>query len=212
MATEVFLSVGRASTPAQESFVKAVERCLMERDLHPVALGRNEWSSEQPLIAVRNRMQQCAGTAVVAFERIRIESGAERDKRLTDERLPTIWNQIEASIAYSLGHPLLVIAESGLRTEGLLESRYDWMVESVPLEEAALRTAECAGVIDDWKRRVDEYQAGRADSERVGEKRDIGDKTIAELLGELRPAQARALIAGVIAVIGGAFSLGVLLH
>ena len=183
----------------------------MEHDLRPHTLERNEWSSVQPLMAVREQMQQCSGTAVVAFERMRIEAGRDhrghdRDEPLNKESLPTVWNQIEATMAYSLDHPLLVMAERGLRSEGLLESRYDWIVQWLALEEGALRTPECSGVIEDWKRRVTRYRARRSDSEPA--ERDIADKTIAQLLGELRPGQARAVIAAAAALLVGAFSLG----
>jgi hypothetical protein len=38
---------------------------------------------------------------------------------------------------------------------------------------------------------------------------DIAGKTLAEILGQLKPGQLRALIAGCIAVLGAAFTLGV---
>jgi hypothetical protein len=208
MPVDVFLSVGRASTDAQERFIEGVERCLLDQDLHPRTLGRNEWSSVQPLQAVRERMEQCSGAAVVAFERTRIGSGTEDERDISDEVLPTVWNQIEATMAYSLGKPLLVIGEEGLRSEGLLESRYDWFVQWLPLKEEALRTPECMGVIEDWKKRVLREQTSH---EAAPPHKDVGDKTIGELLGELRPGQARALVLGIIGVIAAAFSPGVTL-
>ena len=39
---------------------------------------------------------------------------------LSSIRLPTVWNQIEAAMAHMHEIPLLVIAERGLREEGLL--------------------------------------------------------------------------------------------
>ena len=112
-------------------------------------------------------------------------------------------------MAYSLGKPLLIIGEAGLRDEGLLESRYDWFVQWLPLEVEALQTPECVGIIEDWKKRVlrsneDQTAADPPD-------KNIGEKTIAELFGELRPGQARALVIGSIGVIAAAFSLGVTL-
>src|SRR3984893_8042985 len=59
----------------------------------------------------RNR---CYGAVVLAFERTRIELGVSRpgaksEKVLKDVRLPTVWNQIEAAMAYTSGLPLLVL-------------------------------------------------------------------------------------------------------
>ena len=107
-------------------------------------------------------------------------------------------------MAYSLGKPLLIIGEAGLRDEGLLESRYDWFVQWLPLEVEALGTPECVGIIEDWRRRVLQTEASHDPADK-----NIGEKTIGELFGELRPGQARALVIGSIGLIAAAFSLGV---
>jgi hypothetical protein len=217
MAIDVFLSVGRTTSPEQEQFVKALEGSLLAHELHPVALGRNEWSSEQPLRAIRERMETCSGSVIVAFERTHIREGVDRgrsesDNLLSERGLPTVWNQIEAAMAHTLGHPLLVIVEDGLVSEGLLEARYDWMVQWLPLDPAALETAECRGIIDDWKRRVVATHEQRTPGDEQAPS-DIGDRTIGEIIGELRPGQLRALLIGtatmVTAIAGTAFSVGV---
>jgi len=216
MAIDVFLSAGRTTTPEQEQFVKAVETCLLAHELRPVALGRNEWSSEQPLRAIRKRMERCSGSVIVAFERIQIREGVDRgrpeeENLLQDRSLPTVWNQIEAAMGHTLGLPLLVIVEQGLISEGLLEARYDWMVQWLPLDPAQLGTPECLGIIGDWKRRVVAFDEQREPPEEPAP--DISGKTIGQILGELRPGQSRALVIGVIstltAIAGTAFSLGV---
>ena len=162
MEKRIFLSVGRTSTKEQEDFVKAVEDFLQNHGLIPQTLGRTFFSSMQPLKAVDDLMRQCYGVVIVAFERIQIEAGIEKrgspeEHRLENTALPTVWNQIEAAMAYTLGHPLLVIIESGLRSEGLLERGYDWYVNWVNLSKAALNEREFQGVFSDWKRRVDEF-------------------------------------------------------
>jgi hypothetical protein len=213
---DVFLSVGRTSTPEQEAFVGAVERCLLEHGLEPHTLGRNDWSSAQPLQAIRELMERCSGAAVIAFERVRIGDGVDLagrddDRKINDTGLPTVWNQIEATMAHVLGLPLLVFAERGLRSEGLLESRYDWMVQWVDLDPATLRVNPCLGMVEDWSTRVQKIHESRAGSGPPDglATQDIADKTLAELFGQLKPGQLRALIAGCIAVLGAAFTLGV---
>jgi hypothetical protein len=217
MPVEVFLSVGRTTSPEQEQFVKAVEGCLLAHDVRPVALGRNEWSSEQPLRAIRKRMEACSGSVIIAFERTHITDGTDRGRTesegsLRDRGLPTVWNQIEAAMAHTLGHPLLVIVEKGLISEGLLEAKYDWMVQWLALEPAQLETKECLGIIGDWKRQVLERHEQRRTREEP-QARDLTGKTIGEIVGELRPGQFRALVVGTIgaltAIAGTAFSVGV---
>ena len=117
-------------------------------------------------------------------------------------------------MAYGLGLPLLVIVEEGLRSEGLLEARYDWAVLWLPVDAAALDTPQCMGVIEDWKKRVlakrVEREAAREKSGRAD--KALGEKTIGEIIGELKPGQLRVLVAVVAGslttVTAVAFSLG----
>jgi hypothetical protein len=216
MPVDVFLSVGRTSTPAQEGFVAAVERCLLEQGLQPHTLGRTDWSSAQPLKAIQELMRGCSGAAVIAFERLHIANGldlagSDAEQDISGTGLPTIWNQIEATMAQALGLPLLVFVEQGLRSEGLLESRYDWMVQWVDLDPQTLRTNPCLGMVKDWSKRVLDFHENKPEWRSSDERatQDIADKTLADILGQLKPGQLRALIAGCIAVLGGAFTLGV---
>jgi hypothetical protein len=163
-AIKVFFSVGRTSTPQQEEFVGAIEAYMIDRGLAPQALGRNYWSSKQPLSAIDELMGQCSGAAVVGFERLRILQAVDRrgsgaERILNDCTLPTVWNQIEATMAHVRGLPLLVLVEDGLRTEGLLETTNDWYVKRLPLTPAATAEREFAGIFTDWHARVRAHHA-----------------------------------------------------
>jgi hypothetical protein len=123
MAIDVFVSVGRPGTPEQEQFVAAFETFLRQNQLNPRLVGRNEFSADQPLKFIQRVMGECTGTIVLALERIRVATGTElygesRNQPIVDARIPTVWNQIEAAMAYTLRQPLLVIVEKGLRCEG----------------------------------------------------------------------------------------------
>lgn len=162
MIVDVFLSFGRTSTPEQEAFVSAIEQYLHQNGLTPRAIGRSEFSSLQPLKFIEQVMRQCSGTVVLAFERVHIEQGIERqgsedEAPIRYQKLPTVWNQIEAAMAYVLGHPLLVIVEKGLRNEGLLEFGYDWFVQWVKIDPSIVQSREFIGVFADWKKRVMAY-------------------------------------------------------
>jgi hypothetical protein len=122
----VFMSVGRTSTSQQEAFVSAIEQYLKVQGLTPRALGRTDFSSEQPLKFVAEVMRQCSGTVIIAFERRHVLKavemrGSENPVTMENANLPTVWNQIEAAQAYTLGQPLLVIVERSLHSEGLLQ-------------------------------------------------------------------------------------------
>ena len=103
-------------------------------------------------------------------------------------------------MAQSRGHPLLVIVESGLKSEGLLERGYDWYVQWVEVRPAALNTLEFNGVLASWKQKMIEW--------RKKPRPNPGDLSVAELVGGLKPAQLWSLIVALGGVIAGAFALG----
>ena len=127
MPIDVFVSAGRTSTPEQENFVSAVEQHLRNNGLIPRCLGRNDFSSEQPLKAISKLMNQCCGTVVIGFERTYIQRAIEcrrgkNERAIEQQGLPSVWNQVEAAMAYDREQPLLLVLEEGLKSEGLLES------------------------------------------------------------------------------------------
>jgi hypothetical protein len=161
MPVNVFLSVGRASTPEQEQFISALEKYLSSNGLTPQTVGRTYFKNQQPLKSVTECMADCAGTIILAFERLYIQDGTERrgskqQSPLGNVTLPTVWNQIEAAMAYALGHPLLVLVENGIKSEGLLEHGYDWYVKWIDLQDTAFAQPEFIGVFTDWKRAVED--------------------------------------------------------
>jgi hypothetical protein len=154
-------------------------------------------------------MDRCRGAVVIALERCYFPAGIknrggpkEKETRLTEIRLATPWNQIEAAMAQSRGHPLLVIVENGLSSEGLLERGYDWYVQWVKLETSALNTREFNGVLAGWKQKMLESPKKVRPSP--------ADLSVAELIGSLKPAQLRSVIAALVALVVGAFALGAL--
>ena len=203
----VFVSVGGTATEQQEMFIRAVEDRLRSEGLVPHTVGRNTFSSDAPLKAVTELLDRCSGTVVIALERTYFASGIEKrggpkESSLADIRLPTPWNQIEAAMAYSRGHPLMVVVESGLKSEGLLERGNDWYVQWVKPDAAALSTTEFNGVLADWKRKLAQPAKG------VPAPKATSDLTVAELLGGLKPTQLWSVLGALAVLIAGAFALG----
>jgi hypothetical protein len=216
---DIFLSVGKTSTPQQEAFVTAIEKHLQVNGLYPKTVGRSAFSSDQPLKLVADLMRECSGTVIVAFERTYIESGIERrgstdEKTLNKTPLPTVWNQIEAAMAYTHRHPLLVIVEQGLKSEGLLEKGYDWYVQSCKLDESVLGSAEFAGVFADWRRRVENHSVSgpATDSENQSAPTAPATLTLGVILKALTVAQLWVIVSALGILLGAvataAFKLG----
>ena len=160
MSIDVFLSVGRTSTPEQEKFVEEVQAFLQAQGLNPRTVGRTDFTTDKPLKIILDIMRICRGTVVIAFERIHVTEGIElpggnQAAALENISLPTVWNQIEAGMAYALGHPLLAIAESRLRDEGFLEKGYDWFVEWVDLSAPSLKEPNFVAAFEVWKKHVE---------------------------------------------------------
>jgi hypothetical protein len=205
----VFLSVGATSNEQQEVFLRAVEDRLRSEELIPHTVGRNTFSSGPPLKKVIELLDSCQGAVVLALERSFFPSGIDKrgganETQLSNIKLPTPWNHIEAAMAYSRRLPLMVIVESGLKSEGLLEHGYDWYVQSIKPVPSALTTLEFNGVLSDWKSKVDAYKVATIDAVT----KSPADLTIRELVGGLRPAQLWSLLAALAALAAGAFALG----
>ncbi len=155
----IFVSVGGTATPEQEAFVCAVEARLRAEGMNPCTVGRNQFSVDAPLKKVNDLMRSCSGAVILALERTWFQEGVEKRggpqaRRLSETKLPTSWNQIEAAMAYMRGLPLMVIVEHDVKQEGLLERGHDWHVQKVLLDESALATPEFNGVLADWKQKI----------------------------------------------------------
>jgi hypothetical protein len=203
----VFVSVGGTATEKQEAFVRAVEDRLRSEGLVPHTVGRNTFSADAPLKTVTELLGKCSGTLVIALERSYFAAGVEKrggpkESALADVKLPTPWNHIEAAMSYARGLPLMVVVESGLKSEGLLERGYDWYVQWVKPEAAALTSNEFNGVLANWKQKM-----VAAPKQAVSSKTPA-DLTVAELLGGLRPVQLWSVLVALAALVAGAFALG----
>jgi hypothetical protein len=210
---KIFLSVGGTSNDKQESFVRAVEDRLRIETLTPNTIGRTKFSSDAPLKAILDCMDECSGSIIIAFERTFFPAGSEKrngpkETQLTNTMFPTPWNQIEAGIAYSKGLPLLVIIEEGIRTDGLLEKGNDWYVMTVELDIAALNTSEFNGVLASWKKKVESFHA-KPTTKSIP---NASELTIGDLIKSLKVSQLWGLLAALVALAAGAFALGKMFH
>jgi hypothetical protein len=203
----IFISVGSTATEQQEAFVRAVEDRLRSEGLTPYTVGRNTFSADAPLKAVTDLMDDCVGAVVIALERVYFPSGKEKrggpkETSLADVKLPSAWNQIEAAMAYARGLPLMVLVESGLKSEGLLERGNEWYVQWVAPEAAALNSNEFNGVLASWKRKLDQS------SRKTPFSKATSEITVAELIGGLKAAQLWSVLVALAGLVTGAFVLG----
>lgn len=73
-------------------------------------IGRTDFPNVSPIKAVEQLMRQCSGAVILGFPKPNTYS----EKPIKDILLPTSWNHIEASMAFMLDLPLLVIRDKGV--------------------------------------------------------------------------------------------------
>lgn len=159
MPINVFLSVGRPFTAAQEAFIARVEHHLGQHGLRARTVGRTTLAEARPLATISTVLDRSAGALVIALERVAIARAAERrgapdEVAIIDQALPTPWNQIEAALAYAKRMPLLVIKERHVRGDGLLDGSHDWCVHEVDLASDLMADADFAILFERWRRDV----------------------------------------------------------
>lgn len=203
MNNKVFISMGSTANKEQREFVDAILNSLKTVELSPRIMNENEWSHEQPLRAIKNVMKECCGAVVIAFTRTNFPSGTEirkdESRKLTNISLPTPWNHIEASMAYAYDMPLLVIAENGLKSEGLIEDGYDWRVCWTDLDPDIVTKEKFRGFLNSWKKAVEEFSQQK--DKRINEQISLEKLTIATLCKSMNPSQLWKLLVTMIAIL-----------
>jgi hypothetical protein len=96
----------------------------------------------------------------------------------------------------------MVVLEAGLKSEGLLERGYDWYVQWVKPEAAALNSNEFNGVLASWKQKMVQTP------KKASLSKTASDLTVAELIGGLKPVQLWSVLVALAALVAGAFALG----
>ena len=207
MKPRVFISVGTPNTTEQKEATEAIFRSIEVIGLDPRQMNKNEWSFEQPLRAIRNVMTECDGVVVVAFTRSKYRCCTDGSDSVN---LPTVWNQIEAAMGYMQDIPLLIIAERGLREEGLLEGKYDWKIFRTAMNNSKFQSDAYLGVLGSWKDAVITRSTASASVDASAP--DISNISIGKLISSLSIPQLWKLISAVavvlIAVATTAFLIG----
>lgn len=207
---DIFVSVGSGLSLKQEIFVKAVEDRLRAVNLTPRTVGRNTFSSDAPLKAVQTLMNDCKGVVVIALERFRFPDGIERFgsdrcEVVHEVRMPTVWNQIEASMAYNMKLPLLVIVDPALRKDGLLEIGNDWFVQELLIDPDSLNSTSFMGILESWhKKLVDSNKNKLSDGQLI----NPSQMTIGQLVSSLKPSHLWSVGGAFFVVISGVLAIG----
>ena len=152
----VFISMGTPYTECQARFRDHLETLLRDQcGVDPRIIGKNEYPDGSPLTKIKSVMAQCDGVIVVAYERKFIELGSEKrigpaPVQLESKSYTTPWNHIESAMAFTMDIPLYIFCQKELTEEGLVESKLDWYVQKIEINESELQRSEVLQSLRGW--------------------------------------------------------------
>jgi len=160
MQIPVFASCPSKLNDEQEKSRKIVAHELQKLNLEWRALGRTDYPTELPLREVFILAKHCAGGVILGFEQRYAASGVEKratkeEKPITDLRVPTAWNHLEAGILFGLGLPLLVFREDGIG-DGIFDNGVtDVFVHRMPASTLTVSSRKAlSSVFQKWQAAV----------------------------------------------------------
>lgn len=153
---EVFLSRPNWIAKSFEKGIDNFYNLLNSIEINPRTIGKTDFPNLSPLDEVINLMKKCEGTIVLGLPQMEFEAGIIKGKSSSAKiYLATEWNHIEAALAYSIGHPLLIIHHNqicrGIFDKGACNSfiyevdmnTHDWSMSN-----------EITGSLKNWKTKL----------------------------------------------------------
>ncbi|MBI3247635.1 MAG: hypothetical protein HYZ50_14115 [Deltaproteobacteria bacterium] len=208
MAIKVFVSAGTPADDTQMSFRDAIVNAIELAGFTLRLMSTKDWDYRNPLRGIRQAMDECEGAVVVAYPRYRIEVGTELRREgggaLNFAAFPTAWNQIEAAMAYEKGIPLLVVADTKLRREAMLDSANDIRPFWTDLDSAIGRSDKFLGYLRSWKQDVEQHAKVQPANKSVS----LRELTTAQILGALPWYELVAVVSTFIGSLLAAASIG----
>lgn len=126
MKKSIFLSYPRPFNADQENFIKDLSAYLSTRGMEPRTLGVTDYDVDALLKAIRRLMLESNGLITVAFRRTLVHSaeakpGTAEAFAIQDKWLTSPYAHIEPAMAFQIGLPILILRESGVIADGILE-------------------------------------------------------------------------------------------
>jgi hypothetical protein len=211
-----FASSGTPYTDAQQQLVDAIEDYLRTKGCELFTVGKHNHSARQPVEFARDLITTCDCAVVGAFERYKIVTGTEKpnsaeQKPIDGRSEPTVWNHLEAAMAYAHDLPMLVLVEKCVYRQGMLSKRFEWNAMEIDIDPQLVKGEQFRQMVDDWLGRVESTKAARDKA-----KHDLEKVTIREYLASMKPKEAWAIVVAVFtvlaAVAGAAYWAGHALH
>lgn len=155
---EVFLSRPNWIPSEFEKGIENFYNLLKSINLNPRTIGQSDFPNESPLNEVISLMGKCEGTIVLGIPQIEIENGNLKGTAINGKMiLGTEWNHIEAALAYSIGHPLLIIHHKNMSRGIFDRGACNSFIYEIDMDDNAWAiSSEISGVISNWKSKLKE--------------------------------------------------------
>lgn len=157
-AIPVFFSMATPFNSEQQIFIEAFEKKFETQGLN---LVKARWSSENPLLPVREILKEVSGCVVLALERMKstesiYKPGSPKQQTAHEEYFTTPWIQMEAAMAYQQELPILIFSEKKLKMEGMIEMGvHEFRVFKIdPSNPEELNEEYFEGLIENWSEKV----------------------------------------------------------
>lgn len=133
----VFFSLGSPHQDSQVDFIEKLKAHLLKYQIDLQTLDDDDWDSLDPLKPIKRKMESCRACLVLAMERFHVKEGAvkrgsKQEKTVKDQNYATPWSHIEATMAYQLNKPFIILKENSLQGEGMLdENLFEWRIVKI---------------------------------------------------------------------------------
>lgn len=137
----VFFSLGTPHTALQMDYIEKLKSHLLKYGIDLRTLDDDDWDSLDPLSPIKRKMESCCGCLVLAMERFFVREGvmkrgSQQESQVTDQNFATPWSHIEATLAYQLGLPFIILKEESLKREGMLDDNlFEWRIVKINPEK-----------------------------------------------------------------------------
>lgn len=160
MGISIFLSYPKPFNLGQEKFINLLSYYLNSRGFEPRTLGITDYDMDAPLKAIRRLMLESNGIITIAFRRSYIHHGVNKPEAKDAASLSSVWltspySHIEPAMAFQLGLPVLILRESGVIADGVLEQG----VIGTYMPEFSLDTSpENYFLTNEWKQLIRKWE------------------------------------------------------
>lgn len=165
MGINVFLGYSVPVFARQVRFVSAMAEDLAARGFEPRTVGVTDLNGHAPLRVIRRVLLECNGLVMIAFRRTEIRTGASYEPyrpRSTATLFTDLWTtspycHVEAVMAHQFGLPVVLLRESSVIADGVLQSGVIATVQTFDLGRPIsrfFRSAEWTTPARQWERDV----------------------------------------------------------